>query len=158
MKVYFDLDGVIRDLAGHVFSDDPDSWDTPIKGMSFYDYVDKNPSTLVDSPKTKYCEVISKFSPHIVTCQPAHWRTYTLKWIAENIPTLSAVTFVKHPDEKFKMISKSDWIVEDYPNFKDYSRVILIDHKYNRAANAVIRIKDPVDLLRLLNRYIGKLA
>lgn len=157
MKVYFDLDGVIRNLAGHMFTRDPEDWDEPIHGMNFYDYLDSNLHMLEESPKTEYCDVIAQYYPTILSCQPLRWREGTMKWIANNLGgKISGVIFTKHPLDKFHYVSKSDWLVEDYPGFKDYSRIILIDHAYNKKVlNPAMRIKDPEILDRFLRRTIG---
>lgn len=53
--------------------------------------------------------------------------------------------------EKCSKPTNGHKLVEDYPHFKDYSRIILIDWPYNQnVANPFMRISDPKKLAEVI--------
>ena len=149
--IYFDLDGVIRDLHSCV---EPKQkfleWNSPIKGRNFLEYFDENLHLLVESRPTEYYEEIILWNDSIpiITSQPYGWRENTLIWIEKYLPKATVI----FDSEKLHLLKEGDYIVEDYPNYNDYSKVILIDRPYNRCVrNPLLRIKKPIELRRFLN-------
>jgi hypothetical protein len=157
--IYFDLDGVIRYLSAQARGGkEPATWNEPVpNGDSLCDHIDKNPDLLLTAEKTKYFDVIKSFSPiSIITHQQPGWKVNTMKWIDYNLPD-AEVIFVTKSERKMDFIRRSDFIVEDSPNFPEpfYNNVILIDWKYNQAVKEPFsRIMEPTQLERLLRRMM----
>lgn len=149
-KIYFDLDGVIRDLSGYVGGGEPDNWQDPMpNGRRLMEYVEANLECLYECPATKYYYIIRRLPfVRILTCQPEAWRSYTVCWIQEHFEWgRYDIDFVDHADEKLKMLLPGDILIEDYPMFKDYSQIALIDYQYNRNVEGeIIRIREPEEL------------
>ncbi len=152
--IYFDFDGVIRDLCtaiGQPF----DSWDTLIDGKTFVDYIDDNLHLLLDAPPTEYYSVINNYSKDIVimTCQPELWRPSYEKWIDAYFSNRNVKTiFVENISDKMRLLQKEDFLVDDYPRFNDYSQVILIKRVYNRfVKGAYMETKYPEELQKFLD-------
>src|SRR5574343_156371 len=144
----FDLDGVIRHLIGSVHKDwMPKTWDEPLpNGYDFCRYIDRHLDFLATCPPTLYYDVIRRL-PHIeiVTHQPEKWKQNTIQWIEKHFETQRVtIHFVNSPMEKMQFLTNGHKIVEDYPYFKDYSRVVLIDWPCNRnVVNPFMRNSDP---------------
>jgi hypothetical protein len=147
--IYFDIDGVTRDLCSIVFPNDPFvDWDQQNdQGEGFVDIVNKNPSLCKISPPTEYLHVIKSVSiPHFLTIQPPSWRKYTIEWLDYHVGRYD-VQFLDHTENKLNFLQPRDLLVEDYPLFGDYSQVILIDRLYNRNVICARRVKTPIQLL-----------
>ncbi len=148
--IYFDLDGVIRNLTSTVTpSIEFNFWSKPINGKSFTEYFDENLHFLLEAPPTEYYSVISNYSRNltIITSQPENWQEYTSLWIKAYLPNATII----FDSEKLHLLSENDLIVEDYPLYEDYSQVILIDKPYNQdVKNPLIRIKNPKQLQEFL--------
>lgn len=149
MNIYFDLDGVIRDIHKAVFGDEHiEDWHSkPESGKSFWVAIKEDMSVIETSPPTKYYEVISLYEPiKVISCQPMDWRPYTDKWMKKYLPS-SSITYTDNADEKLGMLGEFDVLIEDYPLFSDYSKIILIDTTYNRnVTGARMRITEPIQL------------
>jgi len=148
MSIYFDLDGVIRDLVKAI-GYNPQTWDDPLPdGRSLYQFFDDNPDALLSAPPTEYYGVIRDREIVIFTCQPERWIKNTLAWITIYLPKATPVIFQK-PEDKLKLLN--GYLVEDYPNFSDYSKVILIDKPYNsHIENCYARVWTPDGLRDIL--------
>lgn len=155
--LFVDVDGVIRDLDYAVLGNHDGAWAKEVDGMSFIDYVTKHRDRLLtDTPETKYCSALQYWArlagPNafkFLTSQPKEWRPYTLAWLKERFPDIEII-FVSKPAEKLAFIEEADGVlIEDYPFFKDYSRIILIDRPYNRKVDCR-RIKDVPEFLHTL--------
>ena len=154
MKIYWDLDGVLRDLSKLVFGKDPPKWETRTSDrLSIFDAIRKDPRLLIDAPATEYLPVaLKQKSVHILTCQPENWRTLTELWVATHLKsTDTAITFTDTSHGKLSMIEDRDYLIEDYPLFACYKKIILIDKPYNRKVEAPIRVYTPEQLERILN-------
>lgn len=150
--IYFDLDGVIRNLCG-IDRGNWQRWDDRIDGKTVVDYVNSDLSLLYQAPTTEYYPVICELQRiNIITCQPESWRPYTMAWISiHNERGNISVQFVSHADEKLALLNEGDLLVEDYPLFEDYSKIVLIDYPYNQNVKGeVARIKTPDELRRFL--------
>jgi len=152
--IFFDLDGVIRDLCG-VSENPPDDWALRIVGLPFSQYIDENLSVLTEARPTKYYEAIAAHSREltIISHQREHWRALTSEWLARHFKE-NEVTVIYTPrggDCKMEFLKEGDFIVEDYPFFSDYSRVILIDYPYNRHNRLpAARVTSPAELTRAM--------
>ena len=152
--ILFDLDGVLRDLCGAITKEPVTEWNPLINGVSFMDAVNSDLNVLATAPPTIYHQFVSRLSHvHLLTSQPKRWRFFTQQWISKNFLPCNnvSVTYVDHPREKLALLSDSDILVEDYPYFTDYSKILLIDHPYNRhVKNPIERITTPGQLARAL--------
>lgn len=152
MKIYFDLDGVLRSLSAGIGMD-PQTWDDLAPdGQSFCAYIDDHLEILSDAPRTKYFDVITgNGSIEILTHQAMHWRPNTLEWLKKNVAKDYTVHFVNSAQEKLKYLEHG-WLVEDYPKFprEAYDRIVLIDYPYNRGIDAFARVKKPWELETIL--------
>ncbi len=148
--IYFDLDGVIRDLHSsvrprQVFRE----WGSTINGKDFIGYFDENLHLLLESAPTKYYSEIINWNESItiITSQPERWRSHTTEWINSYLPKAQII----FDSEKLHLLGKDDFIVEDYPNYDDYSQIILIDRPYNRCVKSpFLRVKQPSQLRKFL--------
>lgn len=158
MKLYFDCDGVLRDLATAIYGYCPDKWDTKYQGHTVLEYVNKNLDILVNAPPTRYYRTIVRFLKgkriHIITMQSDLWRPYTEKWIEEYFDVFD-VTYVKKIEDKEKLLGPDDLIVEDYPLFPKSmaSKLIMIDYPYNREAECLVRITSPKQLGEVMRSF-----
>ena len=160
MKIFCDLDGVLRDLHMAVMgfpASEQKEWFCSKDGVDYINIVHNNLDLLVSSPRTVYFDIIVEAhrnkTLNLLTCQPISWREKTSEWIVNNIDVSSDTTFVSNPKEKLKMLKDGDYIIEDYPLFEDYSKVILIDYPYNRnVKRPLFRVKSKGQLRRVLTQ------
>ena len=155
--IYFDLDGVIRDIHRSAFgfgAENQHLWDYRNgNGEDIYDIINKDLSILLKSCPTPLYQVIQKINKiNIITCQPKHWRANTISWEDRYFPKSDVrLIFVNHPEEKQNFLGKKDVLIEDYPLFKDYSRIALVEYPYNKnVAGEMFRIKSAQDLCAVL--------
>ena len=153
-NLVYDLDGVLRWLTGpqrnfvHA-----KHWDELMpNGQNVIEYFNERPQEINYSPVTPYYPVIirdrMRDTPTILTHQMEKWIPYTEKWIHVYIPH-AKVIYVKDPQEKLDYINsfKDTYIVEDYPFFKDNSKVILLDYPYNaEVKDCFCRVRTPEEL------------
>jgi len=163
MKIVFDIDGVVRDLMGIIKERygclrPVKNWVWHHKGKTIFDYVREDYSVLINAKPTKYCDIIQKYgnNNHIEfwSAQPDDWQVHTEKWIKKYFKNFSIKYFKHH--EKFRTLcrKKDVVLVEDYPMFKDYSKIILIDWKYNRhVKNPIARISTVDQLRKIFHKY-----
>lgn len=147
--IYFDLDGVIRDLCKAYFGFQPNIWDCGLKEKILLD-----PSPLLKAPPTEYYPVIKEIFKdrkiYIITFQLSEEaKKYTFSWIKNHFRN-SKVIFVNSPEEKISILKKGDILIEDFPLFhqKDFigKTLVLIDKPYNQSSFCHIRIFSPVGL------------
>lgn len=150
----FDLDGVIRSLTIGAIGREPASWGEKINGKDIFEIVDSNKEILVNSPVTEYHKIISQLPEvNIISCQPKDWWDYTYRWLDKNLPQHQSV-FVEEPEDKFLFLNDEDILVEDNPNLKNYSQIILIDRPYNQDVKGYItRVKIPEDMGKVIKKY-----
>ena len=151
----WDLDGVIRNLSGTIYGQDPDIWDYEVDGKDIFKIVAGNMSILETAKPTLYYPLAMSYSPLIIiSSQPENWRPYTIRWLKKYFPAHKVYyQFVDSFKEKEKILRKNDniFLIDDYPYFEDYSKIVLIDHKYNRnVKNPFKRITTPEQLKELI--------
>ena len=152
--IYFDLDGVLRDLISPLFHvKDVRFWNVENQfGQNFLDLVNRNLDVLLHAPCTEYVDVWKKFKGIIITKQPLQWKFLTSVWISVNLGKAD-VLYVEDGESKLQYLKDGDYLVEDYPYFEDYSKIILIDHLYNREVkHPFARVKNARGLARILSR------
>ena len=152
--IYFDFDGVIRNLtvtiSDLIFTD----WDTQIEGKSFLEYFNENLNLLLEASPTEYYLIIKDYQKEIVvmTHQADNWKDAFWQWMKTYFPERRIeVIFVEHINDKLGYLNQDDLLIEDYPNFDDYSQIILIKRPYNRnVENAFMFIDQPEQLQKFL--------
>lgn len=155
--IYFDLDGVLRDL--HDFINwTPKTWEEPIEGMHIVNYFAKNQKLLRIAPATLYLEMaLSNFDKvNIITACHESWKTSTIYWITKYIPRrkLGELHFTEHL-QKLHLLKDNDILIEDCPRYTDYSQVILIDRSYNRDLELPhVRVNSPNELMSEITRRL----
>lgn len=154
-KIAFDIDGVIRDLYTAVtkaFNFEIKNWFWKLNGKDIYDLAREKPEIVTDAPATKYLNVINSFTNgHIElwSHQPDEWKLYTNFWLREHLKSGVDIELrYLNPKEKYRALlkEKDTILVDDYPYFNSYKRVILIDAPYNQMTKANIRIKTEKEL------------
>lgn len=161
--IAFDLDGTLRDLNGELLRrygvPFPKTWFWRHQGKTIFDFIARDFSLLANCPPTKYLEVVNKIFKHktlqLWTNQPESWRPHTKIWIEQNIKAAVVEThYLDTKEKQTRLDNNVDYIlVEDCPNFKDYSRIILIDQPYNQIIKTTNRIKTTEQLRELLHEY-----
>jgi hypothetical protein len=158
--IYFDMDGVLRDLCGHIRpTRSVASWDNYIGDEPLMSYINNHLEVLVKSPKTEYFDIIYR-QPivSILTCQPKSWRKHTARWISKHFKKHDGEVNVRYTDsmdEKLGFLGPSDYLVDDCPNFKDFSRIILIRYQYNtHISGAAAIVEDKITLAKILDSGI----
>lgn len=147
MKVVFDLDGVIRDIAGHIAREKkchyPTVWDYSYNGKNIYECINENLNLLLTAPPTAYKAVMLAHFPHpeIWTNQPEAWRGNTMKWVTRHLGAGCIVYFMTTEEKEKKLKEKDNVIlIEDSPNFGCYDNILLIDRPYNQGVRRAMRI------------------
>jgi hypothetical protein len=153
--IYFDIDGVVRDLCTAMWGITPVIWEHKDKdGRGVCDIINSNLPLLENAPPTEYVPYISTLD-HLffISWQDKQWEPYTINWLNKWIGcSRFDVRFVKNTHEKLDMLKEGDILVEDYPNYADYSKIILIDQPYNQKVSCNRRVKSPKELAIFLDR------
>ena len=150
-KIFWDLDGVLRDLSGEAREEEPSTWYETINGVDLVTYISNNLGKLLSAKPTEYVEVFLYIRKHfnpcmeILTVQPELWRNFTLSWIQKYLRT-NNVRFTSSAEKIAILKNNNAILIEDFPFFKDYTNVLLIDKKYNQEVENVKRIKSPKEL------------
>jgi hypothetical protein len=147
-RVFWDLDGVLRDICTLAFGNNPNSWHYRDKyGKSIVDIIEEDLCILTNSPPTEYFDyIVNNFSPlYIVTNQKKHWKPFTWQWLHEYMVDMPFEVTYHKPEDKLLFI-EDNILVEDYPFFKDYTNIILIDREYNKETKASVRVRNIKEL------------
>jgi len=155
MAIFFDIDGVLRDVVTPIFGKQDVFWDElTIDGKSIVQFIEENPSVLETAPAFDYIYVALEYEVNFLSCQPYHWRKYTNRWLHKHFPIRhleGRVIYVTHAKFKMEYIKDGDILVEDYPHFENYNNIILVDRSYNQKTNASIRVYSPEELCTILS-------
>jgi hypothetical protein len=144
IKTFFDLDGVIRDLEKSVFGYRVPTWDTPVEGMEFFEYIEYKGLQLVDRAiPTKFYKTIHSFykkNPQhtltILTHQPAPWKKYTERWILAHFhDTKYQIQYTEKMMGKLHLLDGAV-LIDDYPGFAGNPNVIMVNKTYNQYDSA----------------------
>lgn len=163
LKVFFDLDGVIRDLGKVVFKGAVvTDWLQPVDGKyEFFSYMKENMHLLEEAPPTQYYDTIYNYyrmgfkegkKLNILTHQPKEWRSKTKKWIKKYFPDANYdIMFVDSSEEKLEHI-ENGVLIDDHPKLVGNSQVIAIDSSWNQpAVNGQFRIKTVEQLEKIIS-------
>ncbi len=150
----FDLDGVLRDLAGYLNAKFnipyPQEWFWKYQGKDIYQWIkEDNYYTLIYAPITKYFFTIMELvnELEIWSYQPEDWRRHTEQWLKHNITKPYRIEYLATEEKRKKLDQRPDcFLIEDSPNFSSYERIILINEPYNKEIKDVIRIYNPEQL------------
>ena len=158
-NIFWDLDGVLRKVT-HAFNGGawPTVWDQrDSTGRGICDGIEENFSILTEAPELEYADLARECYPlHIVSAQPESWRSYTSKWLDVHFPE-AHVKYVTDTQHKLKYLERSKRImIEDCPNYPDYSRMVLVDRPYNRdiIVPVPVRVKHPDELREVLLGFV----
>ena len=152
----FDLDGVIRNLIyafeqHYIFK--VKEYNFRHKGKDFWRMAKEHPEFFIDAPPTKYYKMIKKEikCPEIWTFQHKEYRDMTEHWLAKHFDNFN-VKFFNCGSDKYKYLRKQHnyILVEDTANFPDYTRVLLIDQKWNKQIKNAYRINKVKELKTLI--------
>lgn len=157
-KLFIDIDGIVRDIHIPAMKKPAQVWAVKIKGVSFVDYVTKHiDEILPNCKKAEYYDVVKEWiglasyvNLEFLSCQPESWIPYTEKWLHEHFPGMP-YQFVGTPEEKLGIVRKNNaWLIDDYPNFSDYSKVIIADKPYNQKSKGNVRVRDKEEFMYIL--------
>ena len=134
--IYFDLDGVLRDLCGTI-GIEPKSYYEQVcpDNQTVMEYLKNNEWILNEARPTEYLEVFKVFSTWfrepvmILSDQPEEWQTIAIDWLVLNVFPCPRICFTSN---KLEILTVEDILIEDHPHLIDYSQVLLIDRSYNR--------------------------
>jgi phosphoglycolate phosphatase-like HAD superfamily hydrolase len=163
-KIVFDLDGVLRDLVSYICNRynicQPDIWYWEHEGKDIYKLIrEDNYRALLEAGPTEYLKVaINNFDNlEIWTNQPKDWLSHTYKWINKNIKNKINynIKIMSSKQKEKKLYSEDVYIVEDYPYFDNYDKVILIDRSYNRLVYCKNRVKNSKELINKIKELGG---
>lgn len=158
MKIMWDVDGVVRDLITPMemkYNFKARHWNFTHNGKDFWDMAEEIPDLFLNAPSTPYYEIIKQIkSPTFWTIQRPEYKDQTLKWLDNHFDNYK-IRFFKDFKHKENAVYKKDIIlVDDFPNFSNYSNILLIDTEYNKQTKAKKRIKTPEQLQKVLDNYL----
>jgi hypothetical protein len=164
MRLVFDIDGTVRDLNKGLRSrykniKGPKIWDwSDDKGQGVYEYVSKDFTVLEDAPPTKYVPVIQKWlngnSIEFWSNQPDNWKKHTNVWLSKYFKNYK-IEYLTPLEKEYKLLTSEEFILlfDDYPKFRCYDRIIVVDQEYNRQADSILRLKTTKELEKVLNSH-----
>ena len=154
MKYVIDIDKVVRDV--HIFLEQKYKftirhWDYFYKGKDFWIMADESPEVWTDAPPSEYYSIIKQYKPlEFWSVQKIEHKDATIKWMNKYFDKYK-IKFFKDFEHKYKELQKRNVIlIDDFPNFPSYEKIILIDTNYNKSTKAKIRIKTPEQLEKYL--------
>lgn len=153
MTLYWDIDGVLRNLVGVVFPYEPQEWAEKCNGRSLNQVIDDDTRLLrIAEPFQEYLDVANSFMHiDILSAQPKPWRTWTCHWLAAYVTADFDVKYVDKSRDKLNVLQPGDIIIDDGPFYDDFSQVALIDRAYNRHIDAPVRIASKDQLIEFLD-------
>jgi hypothetical protein len=146
--IWFDIDGVIRDLCTPAFGYDPPSWDHAVMKdgieSNIVGIIDRNLDILYNAPTFPYINVLKLAGGQrkvtLITHQQEHWKPCTNFWLWRNHIETIPIVFVSSMKDKLAHLKPGDLLVEDYPYYEDYSQIVLIDRAYNKNVETENRV------------------
>ena len=163
-KIVFDLDGVLRDIISYLEKryniPTIKEWYWEHEKKDIYELIEQdNYRALTEAKSTNYLKSIIENFDHleIWTNQPNEWMPYTNKWIDEHIRGyVDCEIKILSSEVKEKLLDYNNtYLVEDYPNFKNYRNIILVDRTYNRNIICKHRIKNGKELMNKIKELNG---
>lgn len=143
--IYWDVDGVLRNLTGLVWGEDPEHWDTlSPSNEDIFDILKKHPEYYLDAKAFKNVQVAKDYEAHhgsitFLTHQKSEKaQKYTSLWLASHFKNFN-INFVDSMLDKESYLEHG-FLIDDCPLFKDYSKIILVHHRYNKHIQAPMRV------------------
>lgn len=152
-RIFFDLDGVLRNLHKIVWGFEPLEYDSRINGKTLIDIVDNDLQILERAEPTELVPIVQKMTEvKIITNQPPHWRPYTMRWLNKYFFNNSLGIMYADVDGKKEFIRRYEDVIliDDHPELAGIERVITYDRMYNRDKVAWIRLRKPQELYKIL--------
>jgi hypothetical protein len=156
-NIFWDLDGVLRKLSWAFRNNDwPQSWDEKdVNGRDICESIDANLDSLEDAPEAEYIEIARMCEPlHVVSAQPDLWRPYTSRWFDDHLPEARVKYLIDTQDKLKYLVSGKRVLIEDCPNYPDYTYIILVDRPYNKDVVCERRVHNPEELMVELRRFL----
>ena len=156
-KVYFDVDGVLRDVIGY-FGVPDDDWDVQVNGKTIFQEIGDDFACLEKMPPTEFVPVIKKFtdSPHVISTQiQPEAQTATTKWLSKHFKGAQP-TYVGEggSQEKNSLLNENDRIFDDHPQFPESNKLIVLGHGYNEHKSG-FRVNTPDEIEAVLEVLRG---
>jgi hypothetical protein len=154
--IYWDLDEVLRLLADAIpiLDKKRGTWDKPlIGGQDLTTYINHNLHILKDAKPSRYLTVALFYDKiPILSHQPELWQKPTTEWVKRYLPNAD-LNFVGSALEKLEYLEPGDYLIDDYPKFyfTEYSRIILVNSRYNQDVSAPMRVYNEAELLDILD-------
>jgi hypothetical protein len=150
--IYFDIDGVARRLDLAAYGHEVDRWATKNSdGLTLMDIVNRDPTICARAPPSEYLPFINSLREvEFLSNQPPRWQEHTDTWLREHMEIPYKVHYTKGPDAKLDRLHKGDLLVDDYPFFYNYRRIILVDMPYNRDTKCPVRVTSEQELREAL--------
>lgn len=150
MTVYWDIDGVIRNLSVEALGREASHWEDKENGKTVVDLVNEDLDILLRAKPLPYLGLANSFLKGIqfLSYQPKTWRPNTLEWLREYMQVPFSVRFAQ---EKLALLKPGDWLIDDFPFFRSFQQVILVKQPYNKGAEARIRVDSPLKLEAFLS-------
>ena len=156
-KVYFDVDGVLRDVIGY-FGVPDDDWDVKVDDKTIFQEIGKDFACLEKMPPTDFVPVVQKFTkmPYISSTQiESEAKEATTKWI-KNYFKNAYLTYVGKGGSKEKeaVMNENDRIFDDHPQFPESNKLIILGHGYNEHKSG-FRVNTPDEMEAVLEVLKG---
>uniref|UniRef100_A0A6M3Y062 Uncharacterized protein n=1 Tax=viral metagenome TaxID=1070528 RepID=A0A6M3Y062_9ZZZZ len=157
-RIFWDLDGVLRNVLYKFHNGDIDNWDMKNgSGKTAVEHVEEDLNVLVEAPEMEYVNLTKEFFPlHVISAQPDHWRPYTNIWLDKHLPG-AKVKYLLDTQHKLRYLECGTRVlVEDCPLYSDYTHIILVDRPYNRDIKVPRRAGTPEELMVELRRFLNE--
>ncbi len=132
--IFWDIDGVIRDLAVMLWGDEPLYYNqSTIDGTNIMDKLNREPELLGMAPPTEYLPIAQRYQKkynniHFITLQKNNdCRHFTIEWIKAYFQEDYSITFVIEESEKDTFLGKFALIYDT--TFKKYITIMKGDKK-----------------------------
>ena len=155
-NIFWDLDGVLRDLSFRWCGSIPTWTHVDSHGNGICEYIDKNLDDLVNAPPCEYLDLALLCEPlHVVSAQSDLWRPYTSAWTDKYVPE-ARVKYINNMEDKMKYLESGRRIlIDDYPFYPDYTHIILIDRSYNQDTISPRRAHNPEELITYIEEFVN---
>jgi len=151
-KVFFDVDGVLRDIVGY-FGTSDDSWDVKVDGKTICEKITEDFSVLADMPPMDFVKVVKDFThtPFIMSSQQEpEAQKFTNLWLKKYFGAASGV-YVTEGSYRTKdsLLKENDRIFDDHPKFPESNKLIIVSHGYNEHKQG-LRVNTPFEMEAVL--------
>ena len=156
ITLFFDLDGVLRNLIPYTLKYEPDNWDDIHNGKTVVDIINEHPEVCAYSPGSEYLPIVNERLDHItlLTNQIFEWIPFTEIWLSRHMKIPYDVIYTKSSDHKLKYLGKHDILIEDFPNFFSYDNIALITRNYNKKLVVPLRISNTIEFDNFITKYM----